>query len=364
MTIVAKIKFHLLLITAAFAFSILSGCSDARVEDNTYLPQIDETAILIDYLQQNGNVVNHTDIPYTVTPEEVYQHLSGYNQLLVDLRSTDEFIGGHIDRAVNIHPENILHYLENIVNPAAFEKIIMICNNAMLSGYVTATLRMVGYDNVYALRNGLSSWDMGIAERYWLAAMSSHMEGNLETTFHKKNEPGLLPVIHTGKQQGYDILRERAQSILSANPESTLIAASQILDDPSGYYIINYWPMDLYEQGHIAGAIHYEPKASLGKDQYLNTLPKDRPIVLYCFTGHHSAYPVAYLRLLGYDAYHIPYGVNAFMQQTMLDTQPPNRSFSVDMVRNFPLRGANNDHNNQTIIPETETKTIIVEGGC
>jgi rhodanese-related sulfurtransferase len=342
---------------------LLISCNKVKNQDGLHQPII-ETQLLLDYLSEHGNLINSPDIPTMIAPEDVFSKLSGHNQLVIDLRPEDEYHDGHIAHSVNISSSDILHYFEQTIDPNAFEKIVLVCPNAMLSGYVTAVLQFLGYNNVVFLRNGLSSWDMEIAEKYWLAAMSSHMEGKLETTLHPKNKPGEFPALHTGKTNAYDILRARAADILDVQLESTVIDADVVLEEPSNYYIINYWPDSLYQQGHIAGSIQYEPKASLGKGQFLNTLPTDKPVVLYCYTAHHSVYPVAYLRLLGYDAYHIPYGVNAFIQQSMLDTQPPRRSFVPDMVKNYPLSGT--EGQNDTMTPETKikTETISVQGGC
>ena len=41
----------------------------------------------------------------------------------------------------------------------------------------------------------------------------------------------------------------------------------------------------------------------------LNTLPKDKPIGVYCYTGQTSAQMTAYLQMLGYDAKTVLYGV-------------------------------------------------------
>ncbi len=341
----------------------LIACNKDNKEDGSRQP-LNETQLLLDYLSEHGNLINDPDIPTMIAPEDVYSKLSGHNQLIIDLRPQDAYHAGHIAHSVNISASELLHYFEQTIDPNAFEKIVLVCPNAMLSGYVTAVLQFLGYNNVVFLRNGLSSWDMEIAENYWLAAMSSHMEGKLETTPHAKNNPGELPALQTGKTDAYDILRARAADILDITLEHTVIDAGVVLKEPSNYYIINYWPDSLYRKGHIAGSIQYEPKASLGKGQYLNTLPTDKPVVLYCYTAHHSVYPVAYLRLLGYEAYHIPYGVNAFIQQTMLDTQPQRRSFVPGMVKNYPLSGT--EGQNDTTIPETEiqTETISVQGGC
>jgi rhodanese-related sulfurtransferase len=88
----------------------------------------------------------------------------------------------------------------------------------------------------------------------------------------------------------------------------------------TGYYIVNYWPADQYaDPGHIPGAIQYTPKASMKLDADLKTLPADKNIAVYCYTGQTSAFLAAYLRLLGYNAQTILYGTNAMIYDKMVE---------------------------------------------
>ncbi|MFN8206037.1 MAG: rhodanese-like domain-containing protein [Bacteroidales bacterium] len=63
----------------------------------------------------------------------------------------------------------------------------------------------------------------------------------------------------------------------------------------------------------MPGAVQYTPKESMKLTASLKTLPADKPIAVYCYTGMTSAYLVAYLRLLGYDAKSILYGANGMI---------------------------------------------------
>jgi rhodanese-related sulfurtransferase len=55
--------------------------------------------------------------------------------------------------------------------------------------------------------------------------------------------------------------------------------------------------------GHIPGAYNYEPASNpFTTPALLTTLPTNRPVVIYCFTGQTSSYLAGYLRMLGYDA--------------------------------------------------------------
>ncbi|MFO7997494.1 MAG: rhodanese-like domain-containing protein [Bacteroidales bacterium] len=341
---------------------LLGGCSPASDQVSPQ-PSTEETAILLSYLEENGDLVNSQHIPSLVTPEAVFEKLSGANQLVIDLRTDSLFALGHIQHAVNIQPADILQYFEELIDPNAYDSIILVCSDGMLSGYVNGVLRYLGYDNVFTMRNGLSAWNMEIAEDYWLPAMSSHMLGRLETEPHPKNAAGPLPELATGRTSGYDILRARAEEVLQLGEGDMVLPAAALTADPSPYYVINYWPLNLYQEGHIEGAIQYTPKASLHSGQDLFTLPADRPIALYCYTAHHSAFATAFLRLLGYDAHNVVYGANSFIHQTMHDFGIPTRTFDARTPRGFPLV----KQGEQGPVPDemkTLTDTLSVEGGC
>mgnify|MGYP002064785740 CR=1 FL=1 len=66
-----------------------------------------------------------------------------------------------------------------------------------------------------------------------------------------------------------------------------------------------------FTRGHIPGAFQFTPYQSLGIDQMLANIPTDHPIVVYGWTGQHSSQLVAYLNMLGYEAYSLVFGANA-----------------------------------------------------
>ena len=62
--------------------------------------------------------------------------------------------------------------------------------------------------------------------------------------------------------------------------------------------------------GHINGANRILP-LSLAGGEYLNLDPTPgAKVVTYCYTGQTSAVVTACLRVLGYDAYSLVYGMN------------------------------------------------------
>jgi rhodanese-related sulfurtransferase len=358
-------KFLASKILLLFAIIIIAACSGSDQKTTDAPADSKEAEMLLSYLEENGDIVNQTDIPYFISADEVYQNLKGSNYLLVDVRSAREFRRGHVENSVNIQPEDILNYFENSIEPNSFEKIVILCNNSHQSGYVAAILRMLGYGNIYNMRFGLSAWHDNIARRFWYANISDDLLGKLETTPHPKNDPGSLPVLQTGKTTGYEILRQRAQEALEIKWEEISIDYLDVLEAKEDYYLINYWPQALYDQGHLPGAIQYNPKKAFHSTQDIFTLPTDRPLVVYCYSGQNSAYANAFLTIMGYNFRSLDYGSNAFVHHTMKTTQPPGRTFSEIHVKNFPLvtDGLQNN-NNQPTLPSEKIEVSTAQGGC
>lgn len=359
-----KLKFNLtfvsmkaLLIITAIA--ILASCGSSKEQENITLID-NQSSILLDYLEENGNLVNSSSVPALIDAAEVYQNLKDKNFLIIDLRREDIYKEGHIENSVNVRPENILHYFERIIEPNSFEKIVLICPNSFLAGHVNYALMVLGYNNVYTMRYGLSSWNEEAAKHYWLDAISSHLEGKLDKTTYPKTEKGELPIIETHEKITFNILRTRVSEVLNVSLKNVVVSHKELLENPDKYFIICYWPNALYEKGHLPGAIQYTPKQSLTREKELLTLPTDKPIAIYCYTASHSAFVVSFLRILGYDAYNIEYGANSFINSTMINTQTFNRGFKEEHINNFPLVTGDENGNGE----EVKTETIIIQGGC
>ncbi|NCA86131.1 MAG: rhodanese-like domain-containing protein, partial [Clostridia bacterium] len=220
-------------------------------------------------------------------------------------------------------------------------------------------------DNTYALRFGLSSWDKSIAEKFWLANISDDFMEKRDFGPHPKNKPASLPALTVDANMGFEIAWERANQLLENFTPAYLIAAEEVFDDFEKYYIVNYWPEEKYlKNGHIPGAIQYQPKVSLQKKTDLTTLPTDKTLVVYCYSGQHSNFMVAYLHLLGYDVRSLAYGANGFMHQIMAETEAsPTRTFTKEQIKNLPLVKSGETPSLKKMI-EIPTETIKVAGGC
>jgi rhodanese-related sulfurtransferase len=151
----------------------------------------------------------------------------------------------------------------------------------------------------------------------WLENISSDFEGQLEMAENQKATPGDFPALKSGKTTGAEILDERISALFDEYGDA-IISADSVFGHPEKYYIINYDRKDKYDAGHIPGAVRYKPNGTLGIVAEMQTIPVDKEVVVYCGTGHNSAFVTAYLRLFGYNAKTLNFGNNGFMHNKMI----------------------------------------------
>jgi rhodanese-related sulfurtransferase len=248
----------------------------------------------------------------------VYDNLDK-NMLVIDLRPAATFKKGHISKAVNKQFEDLPAYFESGIKPFEYEKIILISEDGQEASYTACLLRLMGYGNVFAMRWGMSGWNLQMAEEGWLKFLSGKYEDMLDTAEHLMPPAKGMPELKTGKLTGEEIGSSRFASLFREGTGKVMIDADEVFANPEKYYIINYERKDKYENGHIPGSVRYKPDATLGIVAEMATIPYDKPVVVYCGTGHNSGFVTAYLRLFGYDAKTLSYGNNGFMYDKMVE---------------------------------------------
>lgn len=338
-----KIKFLLWLLIPAFVvFTTSCGgeqkpADDQATADETVVAESQtEFDMLVKHIESTSNLVNKekadggapTMIKATAVKEEM-----GGNIHIIDLRDAKAFSEGAIEGSVNVKLENLMYYLQTEVEAASFDKIVMVCYTGQTAGFATSVLRVMGYDNVYDMKWGMCSWNKKFADR-WSTKPADLYAEFVDATDNAKAEAGASPELMTGMETAEEILEARAQEVLGMGFGSARVKVDELFADPSQFYIVNYMPKDRYDVAHIQGAVQYTPSQDLSSEAFLNTLPTEQPIVVYCYTGQHSAFVAAYLRLLGYDAYSLLYGANSFMNSTVKENGWT--AFKADDVHDYP----------------------------
>ena len=241
----------------------------------------------------------------------------GNDPFIIDWRSADDFAAKHISGAVNISLGQLVAKVEDGTIPNN-KTIVNVCYTGQTASIATATLNLMGFD-AQNLKYGMCGVTNNVTivtkTDRWDAAVASD-----EYTLNKVavSDPTVVfdfPTISTGKSSVVDIIKGQFANVTAGWG----VSFSDLITNKEDYFIINYWPKAEYDDpGHIEGAYQYTPKVDFNMDQKLKYLPTNKKIAVYCYTGQTSAQVTAYLRLLGYDAYSVLYGVNGMAYGEMV----------------------------------------------
>lgn len=278
--------------------------------------------LLKDYMVANSMdipkiIKNSDDEKFVVgAPEEsgLQDFLNKY--YIMDIRDASTFAAGHIEGAVNVAFSDILTEAPN----AGSKPILVVCFSGQTACYATALLRMYGYKHTQALKWGMSGWNPATAGPWngKIGAEEANGHSNWSYSSAPSNNIFADPEFSTFLTSGEDILKKRVEDVVAAGFGAATATGSDVLNNPTNYFINNYFSETDYAGfGHIANAYRILP-LTLADGEYKNLNPASgAKVVTYCYTGQTSAVMTACLRVLGYDAYTLTFGMNG-----MFNTNP------------------------------------------
>jgi rhodanese-related sulfurtransferase len=131
------------------------------------------------------------------------------------------------------------------------------------------------------------------------------------------------------------VLRQACDQYVNAVSALTITAKALFnnLDDnftANDPYIISVRSSDAYQAGHIPTAVLMSP-GTMFDEVNLETLPTDKQIVVYCFTGQGAGHVSALLNINGFDAISVAYGMCSWTN----DTAVMNSCYDPDSAGNF-----------------------------
>lgn len=319
--------------TMLFAIFVIFSSFESNQQKFNNPPS--EFELLVQYLEENGNFINSALAPALIEASEIKENLKNKKYLVLDIRSEAWFEYGHIKNSVNVKGPELLTYFETKINPADYEKITIACYSGQSAAYYASLLRLLGHNNVYNLKWGMSSWDEEFAANIWVKNTKDDLTAELETTENSKAEKGAYPTLTTGKTDAKELLKQRITEAFAKPYKEFIVKTPAAMETPTDYYIVNYMSKEKYNAGHLKGAIQYTPNKCLASTTSLATLPADKKILINCETGQNAAYAVAYLHILGYDVYNLAYGNNSYMNKVL--TEKGWNAFTSEEIKNYPI---------------------------
>jgi rhodanese-related sulfurtransferase len=247
-----------------------------------------------------------------ISAEAVYENLNdgdtSNDPYVVSVRSAEDYEKGHIPGAVWASAKEFFTQ-DNLAKLPTDQQIVVYCYTGQTASQIVSVLRMMGYD-AYNMSFGFGAWAMNAdAGSKWFNETTAGNDFPFETDANEATDTFDLPT-----PLG-DTLQAAADAYFSGGVKT--ISAADLFDNlndgdtSNDPFILSVRSADDYAKGHVPGAVH------IGVDELfiaanLAKLPTDQQIVVYCYTGQTASQVTSALRLLGYDAYNMLFGMQAW----------------------------------------------------
>jgi rhodanese-related sulfurtransferase len=236
---------------------------------------------------------------YANMPEDIYKIAekdfvdkvkAGESMLILDIRSAEDYGKGHVKGAVNAPwGPAIAASMDKLPTD---KPIMVYCYTGQTAGQTVAVLNMAGF-NAKSVNLG---WNLGISKVEGIADLTETTANEFPAVTASEIKPEIkaavtayydgLDAVKGTTYTNYKISEDDAKKLVDAKDTSVLFLSVRKAED--------------FAKGHIEGAANIP--FGKGMEQLFNTLPKDKKIIVYCYTGQTAGQTVAGLRLLGYDA--------------------------------------------------------------
>ncbi len=340
----------LYIVSLLFCSTILTGCLKDKITPPVEV-SLNETAQLLFYLEDSGDYINSDKAPSLVDVDEVFLNIQNY--LLLDIRPSQNFTNGHIAGAINKSHSVLISFLDSI-GYNNYSKIILISNNGQSSAFYTCLLRLYGFENTYSMSYGMAAWNNAFSNE-WLSALQQNNEFLDEFTnyFVPLPQYSTLPEVslsqssvgESAKQRIKDLMQIDYNDNLGDGENTATIDYVSLMSTSGNYFIVCYDAGLLYndraeglKHPQSSVLLHSYPGVDLSSSKFLQVLPPHRKIILYSTNGELSAFAVAYLRVLGYDAKSVLFGANNMFYNILSNINPINEdAFSQDKIKDYPI---------------------------
>ena len=246
----------------------------------------------------NSYFANMPEDSYKVSDKDfVAKVKAGEDMFIMDIRQADVYGEGHVKGAVNIPWGTAI--AENLTKLPKDKTIAVYCYTGQTAGQTVALLNMAGF----TAKTVHLGWNLGISKAEGVADITETTANTLDASVSTEINSdvkaaitayfnGLADVKGT-TYANYKISEDDAKKLLDTKDKSAVFLSVRKAED--------------YAKGHIEGATNIP--FGKGMETSFSKLPKNKKIIVYCYSGQTAGQTVAGLRLLGYDAVSLNSGI-------------------------------------------------------
>jgi rhodanese-related sulfurtransferase len=293
---------RILFLLAVLTIALFIGCGASEEAAAPAAPEAAAEAaapafsvndFVTDYIAELANSNNIVSMDKFV--EDV---LAGEDVYIIDIRRADDYDAGHARGAVNV-PWGSDAMWEAVPHLPTEGTVYLHCYSGQTAGQAIVMMRMAGIPAISVN----SGWNLGISRVEGYEEIVTTDATPIDTSYNNGVSDEVLEIIEQyyadlASQGGTTfannmVSEENAKAIHDAGDESVLFVSMRRPDD--------------YAAGHIEGAVNYPFGPSM--NEMMGMLPTDKKLISYCYSGQTANQGVALLRLQGYDAVSLLYGM-------------------------------------------------------
>lgn len=239
----------------------------------------------------NGYFANMPDDIYKISEKTFVEKVKANEDMFIlDIRQPDVYAKEHIKGAVNAPWGTAIS--DNLDKLPKDKTIMVYCYTGQTAGQTVALLNMAGFNS----RSVNLGWDLGISKVDGVKDVVETQANDFAKVEALEIKPEIktalenyfkgLDTVKTTNFKNYKISEDDAKKLVDSKDSSVVFLSVRSAED--------------FAKGHIAGAINIP--WGKGMQEKFDTLPKDKKIIVYCYTGQTAGQTVAGLKMLGYDA--------------------------------------------------------------
>ncbi len=228
---------------------------------------------------------------------------TGGDFVVLDIRNAKDYEAGHIKGAINAPWGPAI--AENLTKIPQDKEVLVYCYTGQTAGQAVMTLNTAGIK----ARSVHLGWNMGISKVEGVDAVTETTANAFGTDVFPVD-----PAVQEALTAYYGGLAG-VKDTKFANYKVSEDDLKAMIDASEDFYLLDVRKAEDFTKGHIKGA----KNVPFGKGQIegLVDVPKDKKVVVYCYTGQTAGQATAGMRLLGYDAVSLNGGAGMESNQPM-----------------------------------------------
>jgi rhodanese-related sulfurtransferase len=284
-------------VVLVLVMALVMGCGDqdsqqaqAPAQEESAAPAQPEAPSVRDVVE--AYFANMPDHIYKIDQAEFLQMVgAGSDMTIIDIRRADDYNEGHIKGSVNM-PWGTPAMYEMLPYIPTDKPVFVTCYSGQTAGQGVALLNMAGIP----ARSINLGWNFGLSRvdgmQEFVETEANELPSSVQTEIPEN--------IMDAYRSYYEDMAEAAGTPFASNIVSEENAKAILDAGDDDVVFVSVRRAEHFAEAHIEGAMNIPFGKGMQED--FASLPADKKLIVYCYTGQTAGQVVGGLRMLGFDA--------------------------------------------------------------